>query len=465
MKTAVIAVFDIGKTHIKLSAVDLQTGMLLALQRSTNIVRQDGLYPHVDSDAIWAWLKIMLTTLAARFDIRSIAVTTHGATIACVDDTGLVLPIADYEYDGFAQTRSLYRPLRPAFEQSYSPELSAGLNLGAQLFWQQHCFPEQFARVTALLTYPQYWGWRLTGVKASERTSLGCHTDLWAPDKDDFSTLVDQQNWRKLFPPVRAAGESLGTILPELARELGLAEDCIVVNGIHDSNASLVPHLLSRSAPFGVISSGTWTIITAVGASLSGLNEQLDMLANVSVFAQPVPSIRFMGGREWQQLATDQPATQDDLQAVLAQQVYAIPAFSNQGGPFQHHQGYICGPYEQLTAAQKTALATLYVALMSDECLTLQQQRGDLIIEGAFAGNELYLWILATLRPQQAVFFSRDETGTTVGMAMLAYQQNPWRINYQQVAMHQELYSQLQTYRHQWRQRCEGLSDRRVSAN
>ena len=49
--------------------------------------------------------------------------------------------------------------------------MKAGRNLGAQLFWQQQTFPSAFAATRWILPYPQYWGYRLTGIPSSEITS------------------------------------------------------------------------------------------------------------------------------------------------------------------------------------------------------------------------------------------------------------------------------------------------------
>src|SRR5690606_5976472 len=142
-----------------------------------------------------------------------------------------------------------------------------GLNLGAQLFWLQQSFPEAFGKARAVLTYPQFWSFRLTGVLASEVTSLGCHTDLWNPEANDFSTLVDVMGWRRLYPPRRAASDILGAVLPPVAECTGLDAEAPVLCGIHDSNASLLPHLLSRTPPFAVISTGTWVVAMAIGGN------------------------------------------------------------------------------------------------------------------------------------------------------------------------------------------------------
>ncbi len=98
-----------------------------------------------------------------------------------------------------------------------------GLNVGAQIHYQKTAFPEEFAKVATILTYPQYWTSRLTGVAANEVTSLGCHTDLWNPKRGDYSSLVDTLGIRDLMAPIRSAFDALGPVLPEIAAEIGLA--------------------------------------------------------------------------------------------------------------------------------------------------------------------------------------------------------------------------------------------------
>ena len=44
-----------------------------------------------------------------------------------------------------------YDAVRPGFAETGSPRLPAGLELGAQVFWQFRCFPKEAARVAAIL--------------------------------------------------------------------------------------------------------------------------------------------------------------------------------------------------------------------------------------------------------------------------------------------------------------------------
>ena len=121
------------------------------------------------------------------------------------------------------------------------------------------------ADAAAIIPYPQYWAFLLSGVAASEATSIGCHTDLWNPAARTWSSLVDRMGWQDRMPATRPAGDRLGPVLPALAAALGLEPGLPVLCGIHDSNASLYPHLVSRSAPFSVVSTGTWVVVLAIG--------------------------------------------------------------------------------------------------------------------------------------------------------------------------------------------------------
>lgn len=457
----VLAVLDIGKTNIKLCAVRAgrHGGEVLVEKRRSNEVRRDGRYPHIDTEAIWEWLKTALADLASDYHVVSIGMTTHGATAACLAGNELALPIPDYESDQCAALNDDYCRVRPPFAETGSPDLTGGLNLGRQLYWLSQAWADDFDRVTDILLYPQYWGWRLTGTKAGEATSLGCHTDLWNPHRGDYSSLVDQLGWRRQLPEILPTGASLGPVRPDLAELLGLPDDCQVLNGVHDSNASLVPHLITRSAPFAVVSSGTWTVICGVGASLDGLEEASDMLINVSAYGAPVPTIRFMGGREWEILRGDTNGEPADLERVMAQGVFALPAFVDQGGPFRHRTGRLVGPVERLNAAGKTALASVYCALMTDHCLTLLAQTGDVVVEGAFAGNAIYMDVLAALRGEyaQRVYGSTDSTGTTQGTAILGQGTNQWRLVEPSLRRPPEQVNAILAYAVEWRRLIDTL--------
>ena len=414
-----IAVIDIGKTNAKVVLIDSASRRQLAGESTPNLVRREAPYPHADVENLWLFISGCLKRLHAAHGIHGISITTHGATGALLGETGLVLPILDYESDAPDASEEAYDRVRPPFAETLSPRLPNGLNWGAQLFWQSRAFPEDFAEVRAIVPYPQYWAWRLTGVLASEVTSLGCHTDLWSPDSGDFSSMVDALGWRHLFPPIRPAASVIGTLLPAIAAETGLPQDTPVTCGIHDSNASLLPHLGRRETPFTIISTGTWTILMSVGGDTGGLDPARDSLANVDANGSPVPTARFMGGREFDALVPDiaEPSAAD-IAHVVAHDIQALPGFTPGTGPFPDKKGrWTCDP-ERLTPGQRNAAASLYLTLTARACLDLCGVGHSIIVEGPLARNRLFGAALARLTGVP-VHASGDGTGTSLGASLL----------------------------------------------
>ena len=422
MEDALI-VLDIGKTNAKLALIDAG-GRVVAERRRPNAVRADGPYPHHDTDDLWDWLLTVCRAFAAQARVSAIVPVTHGATAALVDDAGLVLPVLDYEADLPCVD---YAAVRPPYDETLSPGLPAGLNLGRQLAWLQARFPDAFRRARHILTYPQYWAWMLCGTAASEATSLGCHTDLWNPRRQTWSSLVARMGWTALMPPLVPAHAPLGTVRPDVAAATGLPADCVVLCGIHDSNASLLRYLgTDGDGPRTVLSTGTWMIAAAFGASLDGLSEHADMLANTNALGQPVACMRFMGGREFAELAgaAPTPCGMDDIERLVKRGTLALPCFAATGGPFADRTGSIAGQ-PPADARERYALATLYCVLMTDYCLDALGASGPLAVEGSFTANPWFGPLLAALRPQQPVTYSDDASGTTCGGWMLRYRDAP----------------------------------------
>jgi L-fuculokinase len=415
-----IALLDIGKTNAKLVVADLSGTAEWSVTRPT----PHGTIPyrHIDVAALSDWLTEALSASSNKGEIGAIVPVAHGACAALLAGDSLALPVVDYEETATEEVAEVYAAERDPFSETFSPALPHGLNLGRQLVFQEARFPDAFARADRILLYPQYWAWWLSGVAASEVTSLGAHTDLWRPLARTWSGLAERRGWARRFPEIRAAWDMLGTIRPDLARCTGLSPDTLVLCGIHDSNASFLRHLARRGAdePFAVVSTGTWTIVFANGAPLANLNEPRDMLANVNAYGAPVPTARFMGGREYEIIAGSAGLAPSlrDLDAVLAEGAVAWPSFTPTGGPFQGRIGRI-ERAGRLTKGGLAALATLYLALVTDEMLGLLGARGDIAVEGPLAANPLFGPILATFWPEQRVLRSSYHAGTLGGALVL----------------------------------------------
>ena len=417
-----IAVLDIGKTNAKVVVLDSATGAEIAVRKQPNTVIRDGLYPHYDIETLWNFALASLKAFAREPGFDAISITTHGAAAALLDANGkLAMPVIDYEHEYPQDIRDAYDALRPPFAETFSPRLSMGLNVGAQLHYQKTAFPDAFAKVANILTYAQYWSARLTGVAANEATSLGCHTDLWNPKTGTYSSLVDTLAIRARMAPIRSAFDALGPVLPEIADEIGLSVP--VYCGIHDSNASLLPHLVGREAPFAVVSTGTWVINFGVGGDLDHLDAKRDALANVDAYGRAVPSSRFMGGREFEILSAEigevsDAAARAAVADVIAKGIMLLPNVAPGSGPFPGKVSRWVG-VEGASREERYAAACLYLALMTQACLGLIGAKGPVIVEGPFALNETYLFLLSALTGRDTMALP-GSTGTSQGAALLA---------------------------------------------
>ncbi|KJS15794.1 MAG: carbohydrate kinase [Hoeflea sp. BRH_c9] len=416
-----IAVIDIGKTNAKMVLVGGDDLDEIAVQSRPNTVVAGPPYPHFNVDGLWDFIELNLAEFHAAHGVAAISITAHGASGALLDGNGgLAAPILDYEHAGPDDLAHEYDAIRPGFAETGSPRLPAGLNLGAQLHWQFTTMPGLFDRTRWIVTYPQYWAFRLTGIAANEVTSLGCHTDLWDPHLARFSSMVERLGWRKKFAPIRRAGEILGPILPGIARRTGLSAATPVCCGIHDSNASLLPYVLANDEPFSVISTGTWVIIMTVDGAEVSLDPLRDTLINVSASGNKVPSARFMGGREFERLMQGRSQVQSaaDITAVLGKGAMLWPSVEPSSGPFPGRPArWSCDP-ATLSDGERAVVASFYLAMMTRVCLQLTGSRGRLFVEGAMASNRAYMQLLSAATGQSVT--GSAGTGTSRGAALLA---------------------------------------------
>jgi rhamnulokinase len=113
-----------------------------------------------------------------------------------------------------------------------------------------------------LLLIPDLLGYWLTGQQVAEMTNASTtglfdiHQRTWADD-----LIAELQFDRQLLPELQPPGRTLGTLLPEVARETDLAIDTVVtLVGSHDTASAVVgvPALHNR---FAYISCGTWALV------------------------------------------------------------------------------------------------------------------------------------------------------------------------------------------------------------
>ena len=444
-----LAVFDLGKTNAKLLGFGDRTGKLLFDERTAQrTMLADGLRV-LEHQPLLHWLTATLARMSERYRLAGLMVSTHGCTFALVSGDELAAPILDYEQPVPPEIDRQFAAEAPPFAETCSPDLPGGLNVARHIYLREKRAPDMFRRTDAILNYPQFWNWLLTGAKVSEISSIGCHSHLWNPREGTFSSLVERRGWRPKFPPFRRAGEVL-----DEARIGGRAIP--VHNGVHDSNAALYYYRSLGYSDMTLISTGTWVIVFNQACPLEALDSRRDMLANVTVDRSPIATARFMGGREYEAIAagSQEAASRASLQQVIDRGQFALPSFAP-GGPFPSRKGALKGPAPS-GDEERAALATLYVALMMDVVLDQLRSTNPVVVDGGLARNRALLGILAALRPKQSISHNVAAEGTAMGAAALALEAHGKRQVFQphiEEAGALELKG-LDQYRETWRELC-----------
>ena len=338
--------------------------------------------------------------------------TAHGTSIALIGEQNQeILACTDYEYK-FDKIFDHYKRLAPNFNESFTPFLENGLNIGQQIYYLYKKNPKMIKNTKFILTYPQYIAWKLSGNFSSEISYLGCHTHLWDFKKNKLSSFVKKLRLENKFPPMRKAWEVIG--------QKKIANSYLqIVNGVHDSNASYLYFKNSNIKNFTLVTTGTWYIIFNQKTSLTNLNPNLDMLANIDVFGKPVPTIRFMGGREYDNLMKVFKITTNTkaLKNFNYKNYLIYPSYAS-GGAFINKKINI-NFFKKLKKGQIYYLICLYIAFVINFSLNKMKSSNTIILDGPITKNITIMKILSSLRPKQLVLKNKKEIGTTLGATNL----------------------------------------------
>lgn len=448
-----LAVFDFGKTNSKLFVFGADGTMLD--QRRTKPEWIDFRGRHVLDDArLLDWMRAELADVTAAHGVERVMVSAHGCTFALVRGDGdLMHPVLDYEQEIPDRLGAEIDALAPDFAETFTPVFPLGFSISRHIYWLEKDEPELFAASDSILCYPQFWCWRLGGAKVSECSYIGAHNQLWAPLRRDYSSLVGRLGWHEKFPAMAPSGAIIGQTTVTLPD--GSTRRLAIHNGVHDSNAALAYYRMTGLTDFTIVSTGTWVIIINLDCPLDALDGDRDMLANTTVPGEPAPTLRFMGGREYDLISGgwNQPISPAAVERVIARGVYAMPSWAA-GGPFPETSGEIIGG--EVEGEERAAMAALYIAMMTDLSLDLIRATRKVIVDGGLAKIDLFTAMLAQLRAGQTVLKSSMSEGSATGAAAIAFDAlrlRPFRDETSVVTAGAIV--GLETYRDQWRDMAE----------
>jgi sugar (pentulose or hexulose) kinase len=436
----VIAIFDVGKTNKKLFLFD--ENYKIVFERSARFIEtvdEDG-FPceNLDSLILSVFDSLREVFRLKEFNIKAINFTSYGASFVYLDE----------QLRAFAPLYNYLKPypesLQKQFYDTYGGEdefafctaspVLGNLNSGMQLYRIKYEKPELFDRIKYALHLPQYLSFLISGKVYSDITSIGCHTNLWDFQKNQYHSWVQQEGVLGKLAPILSCTEVVPASFPENNYCVGI--------GLHDSSAALIPYLMNFKEPFVLISTGTWCI------SLNPFNEapltkeelKNDCLSYMSYDAKPVKASRLFAGNEHEVQAKRISEYFNENAARYRSMDFnpeIVATLQNKNGSIEKLiekiENQRKSPFTERDLSSfkndREAYHQLIIDIIAEQYVSTQLVlKGTdvkrIFVDGGFSNNEIYMNLLASVFPGKEIFAASMAQATAVGAALCIH--NCW---------------------------------------
>ncbi|MCL2158728.1 MAG: FGGY family carbohydrate kinase [Oscillospiraceae bacterium] len=311
---------DLGTTACKSCLYD-ESGALIkfASAKYPLVTMPNGIAEQDANDWFWA-AKQTIGEIAkeAGGNIKSICFSTQGISFVAVDRAAMPLcnAISWLDMRAIGETEALERHFgKELIYDKTKKHIMPQYSLPKLMWFKNNC-PEAYKKAHKLLMPLDFLNFKLTGKPITDR-SMASGTMLynidskkWDGELLDFSGISEEK-----LPEIKTAGESLGTILPKVADELGLPASTELVLGAQDQKLAAIGAGISEGVC--TVSLGTSTAVTKLNVSLK-YNCPLFDFDDGRIFAETclpttgaaidwLSSIMGLGYEEMDALAKDAP--------------------------------------------------------------------------------------------------------------------------------------------------------------
>lgn len=193
---------------------------------------------------------------------RSVGIDTWGVDFVLLDENDTVIGDAVAYRDSRTAGMDKLVEQKIPMEQLYKRTgiQKASFNTIYQLMALQQEHPEQLEKAAWMLLTPDYWHYRLTGIKTNEYTIASTTSLLDAQEKTWDRELISMLGFpQQIFHDISMPGTVVGDFLPEIQQEVGFNAK-VVLPASHDTgSAFLAIPAVDDNAVY--ISSGTWSLL------------------------------------------------------------------------------------------------------------------------------------------------------------------------------------------------------------
>lgn len=441
MPKPVIAIFDVGKTNKKLFLIDEE--YKIVYERAARFVEtldEDGEpCENLESLISSVYDSLHQVQKMKEFAIKAINFSTYGASFVYLDENGKPLtPLYNYLKAFPAELSNefyaKYGGEEKIAQETASPILGS-LNSGLQLYRLKKESPAIFAKVKYALHLPQYLSYLITGKALADITSIGCHTQLWDYNKNEYHHWVKEEGLIEKLGEFTAADASLDIDYEGKRYKVGV--------GLHDSSAALIPYLENFNTPFVLLSTGTWCIALNPfnQEPLTAAELKQDCLCYMHFKGKAVKASRIFAGNEHEQQLKRIADHFDRAAYIFKHLKFNAGLFLKLAAKVPENAESV----KEFTAVSAFANRDLNLFKTAEEAyhqliydlvkqqvyslkLILNNGVTRVFVDGGFGKNAIYMHLLAISLPQIEVYASSVSQATAIGTALAindAWNNNP----------------------------------------
>ena len=435
-KTAAYIGLDVGSSGCKAAVLDRDGNILIEKRREYGFEYPSKGRVELNPVTVWSCVKEVLTDIAQEkcdCEIRMIAVSSIGEAMVMVDENDKVLyngimyldergPETVRQVDEAVGVDEMHRIT------GLPPRMFYSLN---RILWMQKNEPENFKKVVKIMLPKDYLAYRLSGSfctdvsDASGMLLLDVKNRCWSKEMLEICGITEEQ-----LPKLYESWEVVGTLKPEIAKELGFSENVKVVAGAGDNAAAAVGT--------GTVGDGQCNISLGTSGTvfISSKNFGVDENNALHSFCHADGSYHLMGcmlsaascNKWWAEeiLQTkDFAAEQAPIQKLGENHVFFLPYLMGERSPHNNPdaRGVFFGMSMDSTRADMTQAVLEGVAFGLRDSLEVARSLGIKIertkICGGGAKSPLWKKIIANVMNLKVDVLENEE-GPSMGGAMLA---------------------------------------------
>ncbi|MBQ9104411.1 MAG: hypothetical protein IJY57_04960 [Clostridia bacterium] len=227
---------DIGTTCCKCQLFS-ETGEILYYEAKDCPLKKDGAYSYVDIGYIISTIKELIKNVAKNFTVTSIAISSLGEAFVLLDENDEVIsyPMLYTDPRGDLEAKEMGEKFGCDNLYKLTGVMPNAMFSISKLLWIKNNEPEKLKKAVKLFLVGEYVGYVLSGKRVIDYSLASRTGVLDVKNKVFAKELITELGIDySLFSTPMEAGTIVGEIKDDIASELGLNKDCVLVLGSHD---------------------------------------------------------------------------------------------------------------------------------------------------------------------------------------------------------------------------------------